>query len=276
MGEVAAASDPDALWTLLWPMLMATPRVMAAVTVAPLFPASLFPGLLRNTLAVSLALCLYPHIAAHMPGPELTAAAWIALIGKEIFLGMLIGLAVGTLVWVLESAGSIIDLQIGWSNNMIFDPFGGHESAIMASFMSRLAVALFVVGGGLYVFVTLLYESYQLWPLASFHPVIDGRLLDFSTGALGSIAQSIVRVAAPVVLLLVLIDLGFGLINRVVPQLNVFFFTMPLKAAAAALMIAIYLSYLADIVVAEMSDLRQFLERVAPVLQPPGPISHGR
>ena len=70
-----------------------------------------------------------------------------------------------------------------------------------------------------------------------------------------SLAELTVRAAAPAVLLLALIDLGFGLVNRVVPQLNVFFFTMPIKGALAALMIALYLSYLSDLMAGHLSGL---------------------
>jgi type III secretory pathway component EscT len=55
-------------------------------------------------------------------------------------------------------------------------------------------------------------------------------------------------------------------VGRVVPQLNVFFFTMPLKGALAALMIALYLSYLADIASAQVSGLQIWLQRLVPVL----------
>jgi type III secretion protein T len=166
---------------------------------------------------------------------------------------------------VFESVGALVDFQIGLSNAAIFDPFGGHDAGPLTGFMARLAVMLFVVGGGLQVLASLLFESFRLWPVASFYPSLGERLFELGTGSLSSITQLIERLAVPIVLLLVLVDLGFGLINRVVPQLNVFFFTMPIKGVLAALMIAIYLSYLIDIAGAEMADLRGLIERLLPV-----------
>jgi type III secretion protein T len=261
---MAPSLGTQTFWNILAPMLAALPRVGAAVTVAPLFPASLFPALLRSTIVVSLSLCLYPHMAAHMP-PTMVPLMWLALIGKEAFVGALIGFAVGTLVWVFESVGSMIDFQIGLSNAQIFDPFGGHDAGPISGLMMRLGVILFVVGGGLQVFASLLFESFHLWPMDSFYPSVSERLADFAGVSLGSIAEMIVRLAAPVILVLALIDLGFGLVNRVVPQLSVFFFTMPIKGALAALMIAVYLSYLSDVVTGQISDLQHWLVRFAPV-----------
>jgi type III secretion protein T len=253
------------LWSFFAPLLAALPRIGAAVTVAPLFPTTLFPALLRSAVGVSLSLYLYPHMAAHMPA-DMAPLLWMALIAKEVLIGALLGFAVGALVWVFESVGAIIDFQIGFSNAEIFDPFGGHDAGPLGRLMTRLGLILFVVGGGLQVFASLLFESFHLWPVTSFFPTVTEQLANFAGGSARSLAELTVRLAAPAVLLLALVDVGFGLVGRVVPQLNVFFFTMPLKGALAALMIALYLSYLADVVAGQMSDLPGWLERLEPAL----------
>lgn len=253
------------LWQLIAPLLLAMPRTLAAVSIAPLFPSALFPTLLRNTVAISLALGLYPHLAGRMPD-ALGAMGWLVLIAKEIFIGALIGIAVAILVWVFESVGSIIDVQVGYGNASLFDPFGGHHAGPVSGLMSRLAIVLFVLGGGLQVLTSLLYESFQLWPVGSYYPTIGQWTADFAIDTMGSIAQLFVRLVAPVLLLLVMIDLGFGLVGRVVPQLNVFYFTMPIKGAVAALMIALYVAHLADFVGAQIEDLAHWLERLVGTL----------
>jgi type III secretion protein T len=254
----------EALWQLIAPLLLAAPRILAAVTIAPLFPMGLFPALLRNSVAIALAMGIYPHMAASLPA-ALDGVGWLVLIAKEVFIGILIGFAVGTLVWVFESVGAMIDFQVGLSNSTLFDPFGGHDAGPTAGLMARLAIVLFIAAGGLHVLTTLLYESFRLWPVASFYPTLSSRLTDLGTESIGSIAQLIVRVAVPAVLLLVLIDLAFGLIGRVVPQLNVFFFTMPIKGTLAALMIALYLSWLVDVVADHVESLSGWLQRLVPV-----------
>lgn len=253
------------LWQLIAPLLLAMPRVLAAVSVSALFPAALFPVILRNVVAISLALGIYPHILEHTPD-GLGAIGWLLLIAKEIFIGALIGIAVASLVWVLESVGGIIDTQVGYANASLFDPFGGHQAGPLSGLMSRLAVVLFVVGGGLQVLVSLLYESFQLWPVASYYPVLGQWTADFAIDTMGSIAQLFVRLVAPVLLLLVMIDLGFGLVGRVAPQLNVFYFTMPIKGTVAALMFALYMAHIADIVADHVQDMAQWLARLTGAL----------
>ena len=255
-------------WSLLAPLLAALPRIGAAITVAPLFPAALFPRLLRGAVALSLALYLYPHMAAHMPA-NMTPLPWLALIGKELLIGGLIGFAVGTLVWALESVGSAIDFQVGFSNAQLFNPFGGNESSPLGQLMTSLAITLLVTTGGLQVLASLLFESFRLWPLQSLFPSTQ-QLATVAGSSVQSFAELVVRLAAPVVLLLALVDIGFGLLNRDVPQLNVFFFSMPIKGALATLMIALYLSYLSDILVGRLSRLEAWLQHLGPLLSNPG------
>lgn len=257
---MSTAGDTSLIWSVLAPAFMAVPRILAAVTTAPLFSSALFPSLLRNAFVVTLVLGLYPHLAANLPVSEVNAGEWLLLIAKEVLLGMLIGAAVGAVIWVFESAGAVIDLQVGVSNGMLLDPFGGHVGGPFTALMTRLAVALFVAGGGLYVFVSLLYESFALWPVHSYYPEIGSRLIDVAKESAGSFAQMLVRLAAPVILLLAIVDIGFGLVQRVAPQLNVFFFTMPIKGVLAVLMLSLYLAYLADIVAGHSTQLQGILK----------------
>ena len=250
-------------WSLLAPLLAALPRIGAAVTVAPLFPAAVFPRLLRGAVAVSLAVYLYPHMAAHLPS-GMTPLPWLTLIGKEAFIGGLIGFAVGTLIWALECMGSAIDFQVGFSNAQLFNPFVGNESSPLGQLMTSFAITLLVTTGGLQVLASLLFESFRLWPIQSLYPSSQ-QLADFAGSQVQSFAELVVQLAAPAVLLLALVDVGFGLLNRVVPQLNVFFFSMPIKGALAALMIALYLSYLSDVFIARLSGLEDWLKHLGPV-----------
>jgi type III secretion protein T len=258
-------AESQLLPSLLGPILAAMPRIGAAVTVAPLFPGSVFPAMVRATIVVSLSLHLYPYMAAHMPA-GMPPFLWMALIGKEVFIGSLLGLAVGTLIWAFESVGAMIDFQVGFSNARVFDPFGGNETGPLAHLMTRLAITLFIVGGGLQVLASLLFESFRLWPLLSFYPSTD-RLAGFAGESVESFGELVVKLAAPAVLLLAVVDLGFGLVGRVVTQLNVFFFTMPIKAALAALMLAVYVSYLSDVLAGRINGLESWLKHLDPVLQ---------
>ena len=245
----------DVVAHLLRPFLLGMPRITATVLVLPLLPQQTFPVLVRTALVVALVLGAYRMLAA-IPALDWSPLQWVAFTAKESFIGAVIGYATGVLIWVFASLGSLIDNQAGMSNATIFDPFGGHQGGPYSSFMSQLGVLLFIGLGGLYVLIALLYESLSIWPVASFSPAVGDALRDFALLRFESLMSLVVRLAAPVIAALVIVELGIGLINRVAPQLNVFFFSMPIKGALAALMLALLLARLADVARTEVDWLR--------------------
>jgi type III secretion protein T len=93
----------------------------------------------------------------------------------------------------------------------------------------------------------VLFASYAAWPVVSFWPqVADPKFALFFLRQVDLIMYYTVLLAAPVVMLTFLTDLGLGLINRFAPQLNVFFLAMPIKSGLAIFVLVIYFTTLMD------------------------------
>jgi type III secretion protein T len=239
-------------------LLAGYPRALTLMVVLPLFPQQGFPLLIRNGIALSLLAGVYPMLAVQMP-PTWSPIEWIGFTIKESFIGFVIGYAVGALVWAMESVGALIDNQAGMNNANIFDPFGGHQGGPYAAFLAQGAVMVFVLFGGLPVLVSLLYESFTLWPMRSFTPTLGAGFKTIALAQFQLNAAWVVSLAAPILTVLVVIELGIGLINRVASQLNAFYFSMPIKAVTAALMVAVLMSFWLDVLRDHVRDLPQLL-----------------
>jgi type III secretion protein T len=240
------------------PLLAAYPRALTLMVVLPLFPQQDFPMMVRNGIALALLAGVYPMLAAQLPG-DLSPVAWIGFTIKESFIGFVLGYALGSMIWALESVGGLIDNQAGMNNANIFDPFGGHQGGPYAAFLAQTAVVIFVLFGGLPVLASLLYESFSLWPMNSFTPSLGPGYQALAVGGFQSLAAWTVSLAAPILIVLVVIELGIGLINRVASELNAFYFAMPIKAVTAALMVAVLLSFWIDVLHDHIGDLGQLL-----------------
>jgi type III secretion protein T len=230
----------DAVKTLL----VILPRIAGVFLVFPLFSRISIPVLVRGGVALSVACILYPPVAQQMPAQSLSGPMWALLTAKEAFIGLLIGFAFSVLFWVLESVGGLIDYQSGAGSAAVFDPFTGHAGGPMAGFLLQLGLVLFLASGGLIVMLGALYDSYQAWPIFSFFPDLNAAIESFAIRQTDSLWVMIVKLGAPTLLLLVLVDLGLGLVNRFAPQLNVFLISMPVKGALSVFLLALFLSYL--------------------------------
>ena len=244
-----AAPDLAALVSLAHPLLAGLPRFGMAVLVLPLLPTSLVPKRLRSGLIIALALPAYPLLASTMPASDWSSGQWMVYALKEAAIGALIGYAMGLLLWGLTCVGELIDTQAGFNNAQIFDPFAGHPAGPVSVLLTQLGMLLFVAFGGLQVFLQLVYESLRLWPPASFYPDLGlPTLRDLAIATSGGLLELATRLAAPVIAVLLIVELGIGLVNRAAPQLNAFYFALPVKALAALLMLALCLSYIVDVV----------------------------
>lgn len=224
----------------------------------PLFPQQGFPTMVRNGIALALLAGVYPMLQTQMPA-DFSPIDWVAFTIKESFIGYVMGYAIGSMIWALESVGALIDNQAGMNNANIFDPFGGHEGGPYAGFLSHTAVVVFVLFGGLPVLASLMYESFTLWPMQSFVPTLGAGYAALALGEFQSKAAWTVSLVAPILTVLVVIEIGIGLINRVASELNAFYFAMPIKAITAALMVAVLLSFWVDVLHGKVQELPKLL-----------------
>ncbi len=255
----------SALLTLFYPLLAGVPRFATAFMVLPLLTRTIVPRQIRIAFMLILVLVAFPGLAVSFPKVDWNMWQWIAFVLKEMFIGGLIGYSMGMVLWALTAIGELMDVQGGYTNARIFDPYGNHSAGPLSVLMSQLGVLLFVGFGGLQVFMQLLYESLLLWPPASFSPDLSGAVRDFAIATSGTLLEVAVRLAAPVLGVLLLIELGIGLINRAAPQLNAFYFSMSIKAVAGLLVLALLMTHLVDVVRQQFRDsegLLRDLDRV--------------
>lgn len=224
-------------------VMITLPRLLALFLVAPFLSARLLTGPARNGVLLVFALFLTPLVGDM---PPLSLGHTMLIIGKEALIGGLLGLGFGIFVWAIQSVGDLIDFQTGSANAAFFDPVGGHEGGPTGAFLGWLVITLFVAAGGLASMLGVVFDSYRLWPLHSFLPDIGRVLEEFTIRQGDTLFLWIVKLASPVVLVLVLVELGLGLINRVAPQLNVFVFSQPLKSLLATLMMMLFLFFVYD------------------------------
>jgi type III secretion protein T len=254
----------EIFWAYAQPLLFGLPRIGMMLLVLSALPNAIVPQLVRGTFAFSLLLGLYPLLNAQIQ-PFKSQGAMYFLLFKELGVGALLGIALGSIFWVIQSVGTLIDNQVGTSAAEVFDPFGGHAGGPWAEFTSILCVVLFVVLGGFHVTFNLLAESYVVWPLSSELLKLNIPLNKVGEDLASNVAAHGLRLAMPVIFLLCIVELGFGLINRAAPQLNVFMLSMPVKAVLATLVIALSFSHFVSAVLGHFSQVTGWLSTVSGV-----------
>jgi flagellar biosynthesis protein FliR len=217
-------------------------RIGPLFVVAPLFSSKMFPARARGVAAVALAVGISPIAMKdqHVPTDALSLGG---LIGKEALVGFAFAFAVSVLFAAVSAAGSFIDTLIGFSFGGLVDPVNGNQSSVLSQLYTLIGVMVFIAIGGEAWMVQGLVKTYDLVGLTDM-PAL-GALVGGAQHTFSSIFVSAVELAAPVLIALIITDAGFGVVSRVMPQLNVFAVGFPAKILVGFLILAASLPFVA-------------------------------
>ena len=236
------------------------PRILAAFMALPLLSSSDMPPLVRNSFFVSLSIVVFPLAAAASPYSAMGAGVWPFVIAKELFVGLAIGFSFGVLFWAIGNAGNLIDAKVGTTMSSIIDPLAGHQTSLMGLFLSQFAAYLFMASGAFIVFLRLLLESYKVWPVASYMPLLKPAGELFFIDQFSYLMTVALLLSAPALVVMSLIDIGFGLVNRYAQQLNVFQLAMPIKAWVAVWIVLLMLGVFVQTVLTRLFHNAELLD----------------
>lgn len=238
LNPVMAQLHRDALAVVLL-----LPRPFVLFMVVPFLSRTMIPGNVRRGVVFLLGILMLP-LAGSAEG--VTPVMGLVIAAKEGLIGLLLGLGLGVFMWAVHSVGDLVDFHTGAANAQFFDPAFGHQGGPTGQFLGWVMAVLFVSAGGLTGVVGLVAESYRVWPLAAPLPDLPRLLEAFAIHEADTLFNWIVKLGAPVLMVLMLVDLGLGLLGRFVPQFNVFVIAQPLKSLVAIFMLLICLSLLHD------------------------------
>jgi flagellar biosynthesis protein FliR len=220
-------------------------RVSPLFLLAPLFSSKLLPARARGIVAVGLAIGIAP-IALNAPGGAHIPTDVFALGGlvlKEMLVGLGFSFALGALFAAVQVAGSLVDTFIGFSFGALVDPVTGTNGGVLNQLYALVGVMIFVVINGDAWVIQGLARSYEAVPLAD-APAI-GTLVEGAQVAFSGIFGAAIEICAPVLLAATLTDVAFGLVSRVMPQLNVFAVGFPAKVTVGLVIVGASLPFVA-------------------------------
>lgn len=238
---------------LALPLVAVAPRMLGFMAGLQLLPAAAFPALLRNALALAMALAVYPVAAEDTLLRERDVLWWTMILAKEALIGLVLGTLLGLPLALFEALGSMIDTQSGANSSSVYNPLAEAELGVWSGLLRMMGATLIVSTGLLAASVELGLWSYRAWPVSVLVPPfgIDGVQ---ALALFQRFLEKLLLLAFPVVFVLLLLELAVGRMARPVPQLNVFTVAMPVKAVAAVMVLMVELLFMLDGVV----DLLRF------------------
>ncbi|XLZ71135.1 flagellar biosynthetic protein FliR [Massilia sp. SR12] len=202
-----------AIW---WPFV----RTMAMLSAAPVLGEMLVPVTVRILVALVLAIVMLPLTQGQVaPGIDPLSIQGVAVTIEQAVIGFVIGMAFHFSMSVIALLGYLISSQVGFSMAVMNDPTNGTMSDVVSAMLTMLAIVVFFSIDGHLVLVGVIGQSFKAWPLGGgFHPL----LLQAVAWNVAWIFSAAMLLAIPVVFSALVVQIGFGFLNRVAPSLNLF------------------------------------------------------
>ncbi|WP_252091004.1 type III secretion system export apparatus subunit SctT [Pseudomonas sp. MWU13-3659] len=245
------------------------PRLFACFIVLPILGKQVLGGtLVRNGVACSLALFIYPCVADTLPS-GIEGLELAVLIGKEILIGVLVGFVVSIPFWAIEATGFIIDNQRGASMASTLNPLLASQTSPTGVLLTQTLITLFFSGGAFLAMLGALFTSYANWPIATFYPHVGSQWAGFFLGQFTHMLALCLVFAAPLLVAMFLAEFGLALVSRFAPSLNVFILSMPIKSLVSSLILVPYLYLLMNMAHDSVLLALDPVRLLGPVLEQP-------
>ena len=221
---------PDFITELfLFPFFMVFLRLGTLVMIMPALSDTSVPMRIRVLFALTAAFVMFPALESRIPDVPSSTAVMITLALGEMFIGLLLAIGARLFLATMAIAGDMLSFMVGFQAATLFDPRLGGISTAPAVFLT-LTGTMLILATGLHLYmIQAVFESYEVLPVG-FMPLMG----DVATAIIKLVANIYViglKLAAPIITTGFLIYMAFGLLNRLVPQVQAFFIALPLTIA---------------------------------------------
>ena len=194
------------------------------------------PVQIRLFVAVAATFALLIHMwDAILPFVRQRPDALFLMIVSETLIGALIGLMARIYMLALQFMGSAIAMSIGYGGQMGPGIEESEPQAALAGILSFSALLLLFVLDFHHEIVKALVGSYRLVPVdALFDP--RTALVDV-TDTLSESFFVVLRLGSPFIAYALLVNIAVGFVNKLTPQIPVYFISLPFVIAGGLILI---------------------------------------
>jgi flagellar biosynthetic protein FliR len=232
-------------------------RLSIVLFMLPIFSTPELPPVVKALAAVAFSAVLFPIVRRSIQPFPLELAAFASVITGEMIYGILFALSMLVIFSAFELAGEVMGFEMGFGFAQVADPQSGTRFSVLAVWAQLLATMIFLSVNGHHVILKILVESFKLVPIGSF--TIDSGIFARMITISGTLFKLAMQLAAPVLAVLILTQIGFGLMSKFAPQVNILATSFPLTITMGLLFFGITTVFWGEVGIESFTRLFHFL-----------------
>jgi len=239
-------------------------RVLMIMLALPFLGGSLIPNQVKIGLGILLSMFIFPWQSTQTTSAAdaMPLIAFLEAILEELIVGAMAGMAVTMIFGVFQVAAKMMEMSAGFSSAQIFNPTLNDTGSAYDQFFMLIIYLYFFAINGHHVFLIGLQKTFEAFPVNSGIDKLMTLTPDRLVTLFSMIITSGVQMALPITGAILLADITFGLLNKVAPQIQVFFLGINIKILIGFLGVGLTLSYVAPTVRSMINSIGVVMSRL--------------
>lgn len=220
-------------------------RMSGFILFNPILGRRNIPAIVKTGFIFVLTLLVYSFSGGDAFDIE-SPVEYAFLLLKEFAAGYVIGYVVELFFMVITFGGFVIDFQMGLSMANVYDPQNDAQIPVTGSLFQAYLMLLFFALDGHLALIRILLTSAEIVPYGGIiiTQTLAQRAIDIFLECIGMG----VKFAMPIMAAEFLVEIGVGIMNKVVPQVSIFVINIQLKIIVGLLLLIILFSPMGDYV----------------------------
>ncbi len=232
-------------------------RIGLILFLLPFFSGQQVPAMIKAGACFSISLLLYPSLKDVVQPVPLDMASLVMMVLAELIIGMLLALGCVLILAAFQHAGEVISFQMGLGFAQVADPQTGSQVTILSRWFNLLGLLLFFSLDGHHHLLRAMVGSFHTIPLGTgvLTPLNYERMIALS----GEIFVIALKLAAPVMVVILLLQFGLGLMGKFAPQMNILMTSFPLSIMLGLLFLGFSVTVVGDVMSQSLGHMVRFL-----------------
>ncbi|MNJ99871.1 Flagellar biosynthetic protein FliR [compost metagenome] len=200
-------------------------RMIAYVVSSAIFGSPLVNSPVKILMSIVLSILLFPVVKAGSIDYMVISNDIIGLAAREVIVGLSLGFLTRLFFFIVSMTGDLVSMSIGLSAGQMYNPMMGSQGSVIEQFYSTMATLIFLAINGHHILISGIAQSYELVPVSSLTLNI-GPFAEMAVFGQTAFLMAI-KMCAPVLVTILMVNLAMGILGRAVPQLNVLVTSIP-------------------------------------------------
>lgn len=239
--------------------LLIVVRISGFIYTAPLFSLASIPRKVKAGLSIFMALVIFSTFR----GVQLNYVGIIGyavLIIRELITGILIGFSASMCIYILNFAGQMIDMEIGFSMVNELNPVAKIQTTITANLYTYLVMLVMLLSDFHLHLIKAVLDTFKLIPLGK--SVFKSGLYDNVVQFMSDYFIIGFRIILPVFTTILIVNIVLGILAKVAPQMNMFVIGMQLKVFVGLFVLFFVIALLPQVTDFLFSEMKTIIQQI--------------